>query len=472
MGVHALALLALSVFAGDPAADPAPSPAAKFRREAETKGLELRLKLKKGRLVTSDDIFYGRHIFRVPRSSVLSNETLESATVRGKMRDLLAKLEAEYNITSTEEVHLVSTALALLTEARLKDQSRFAPWLAAVANTSLLVLELTERQRTALVGTTVEGAYEDMQERVDLVHQTAGNLSFAGGAVSRSEAAWAVAVILKHARTVHPPFDEVNKRPARMCLLAVPELVPMEVSVNEDLTITFQEELMRYGENKQHEGYFVTQIARTDMIKGTPVAVWPGHLSNSELILRHGKSFPDTRIGIGRNVSQPPNWSPSPNAPIMEEYGKYNCSSLESFELRFNAKGKPSMMFVRCYRVSWLMANGWYSPMVEEKMRMLDKWPPPKRYKHDDWLSWTQADLDLNKVILQYCDLMKSKLDEQDFELHEALAASTEPNDVLVAAIVRGEREAFGNCIIMAEKVGGKRPVAGQVRADGSKADL
>ena len=29
----------------------------------------------------------------------------------------------------------------------------------------------TERQRTALVGTTVEGAYEDMQERVDLVHQ-------------------------------------------------------------------------------------------------------------------------------------------------------------------------------------------------------------------------------------------------------------------------------------------------------------
>ena len=46
----------------------------------------------------------------------------------------------------------------------------------------------------------------------------------------------------------------------------------------------------RYGENRQYEGYFVTQIARTDMIKGTPVAVWPGHLSNSELILRHGKS--------------------------------------------------------------------------------------------------------------------------------------------------------------------------------------
>ena len=37
----------------------------------------------------------------------------------------------------------------------------------------------------------------------------------------------------------------MNKRPARMCLLAVPELVPMEVSVNEDLTITFQEEMMR-----------------------------------------------------------------------------------------------------------------------------------------------------------------------------------------------------------------------------------
>jgi hypothetical protein len=303
---------------------------------------------------------------------------------------------------------------------------------------------------------------------VDFVQQTAGNLSFAP-AVTRAEAAWAVAVILKHARTVHPPFDEANKRPARMMLLAVPELVPMEVSVNEDLTITFQEELMKYGENRQHEGYFVTQIARTDMIKGTPVAVWPGHLSNSELILRHGKSFPESRVGIGRNVSQPPNWQPSKDAPIMEEYGKYNCSTLESFELRFNAKGKPSKMFVRCYRVSWLMSNGWYSPMVEERMSMLDKWPPPKRYKHDDWLSWTQADLDLNKVILQYCDMVKTKLDEQDFELHEALAASSDPNDALVAAIVRGEREAFGNCIIMAEKVGGKRPVAGQPRADGSR---
>lgn len=203
------------------------------------------------------------------------------------------------------------------------------------------------------------------------------------------------------------------------------------------------------------------------MIKGTPIAVWPGHLSNSELILRFGKSFNDTSIGIGRNASQPPNWTPNRDAPIAKEYAKYNCSSLESFEQRFSLKGKPSKSFVRCYRVSWFMANGWYSPLITERMALLDKWPPPKRYKHDDWLSWTQADLELNKVMQQYCAMMKDQLDEQDFELHQELAASTDPQDQLIHELVQGERLAFGNCIDLAEKVGGKRPSKGQTPADG-----
>ena len=42
MGVHALALLALSVFAGNPA-EASPSPAAKFRREGEKNKRERQL---------------------------------------------------------------------------------------------------------------------------------------------------------------------------------------------------------------------------------------------------------------------------------------------------------------------------------------------------------------------------------------------------------------------------------------------
>ena len=39
------------------------------------------------------------------------------------------------------------------------------------------------------------------------------------------------------------------------------------------------------------------------------------------------------------------------------------------------------------------MTNGWYSPMLERKAHELSKWPPPKKYTHEDWLAWTQAPL-------------------------------------------------------------------------------
>merc|ERR1711959_186726 len=191
------------------------------------------------------------------------------------------------------------------------------------------------------------------------------------------------------------------------------------------LTVAYQEEMMKYGPNKQSEGYFVTQIARADLVEGTPVCAWPGHFSNSELLLRYGIAFPNTPVGIGRNVTQPPNWTPRKDAPIMKEYEKYNCSNLEGFEMRFNPKGRPTGNFVRCYRVSWFMANGWYSPMIFDRLHLLDKWPPPKRYKHEDWLSWTQADLEVNKVMREYCTQMMTALDEQDFDVLDSLSKSS-----------------------------------------------
>lgn len=45
-----------------------------------------------------------------------------------------------------------------------------------------------------------------------------------------------------------------------------------------------------------------------------------------------------------------------------------------------NARGYPMRNFVRCYRVSWFITNGWYSPALKSRMRELNKWPPPEKY--------------------------------------------------------------------------------------------
>lgn len=42
---------------------------------------------------------------------------------------------------------------------------------------------------------------------------------------------------------------------------------------------------------------------------GEEIFAWPGRLSNSEMIARHGFGFRENPVGIGRNVSQPPSWS-------------------------------------------------------------------------------------------------------------------------------------------------------------------
>jgi hypothetical protein len=448
-------LLAVLARAAEPQclAEGCEDPHSRFMAEAKVKGMDMRIRKKGEKMLTTQDIFYGRYIFRIPRSAALSNETLELASLRLELAAFLERLQSDFNVTNVEDIHMVSTVMALLAERRLGNASRFRPWLDRVANTSVLVFELTPRQRQALAATSVNGSYEEMQKKIDFVHDSIGNTSLAPA--TRAEVQWAISVILRHARTVHPPFDAPWK-PARMMLLPVDEVLDMDLTVNNELTVALQEDSMRYGERKQHEGYFITQIARTDMVKGTPIYFWPGRFSNSELILRFGRSFNDTQVGIGRNVSLPSNWSPKKEAPIAQEYAKYNCSSQESFELRFSARGKPSKTFARCFRVAWFMANGWYSPMVLSRVHLLDKWPPPKKYDHDDWLSWTQADLELNKVLTDYCSMMIARLDELDFELMEELAISNDRNDKMVHELVAGERQAFGNCVKVNNKAFGK----------------
>merc|ERR1711862_920346 len=121
-------------------------------------------------------------------------------------------------------------------------------------------------------------------------------------------------------------------------------------------------------------------------------------------------SFGFNRIGIGRNVSQLPNWDQNAESNIRKEYDRYNCSSLEAFELRLSTGGLPMRQWVRCFRVSWFLTNGWYTPAMRNRIRELDKWPPPSKYTKEDWLSWTQADAELNKILLGYCTDTKAKL--------------------------------------------------------------
>merc|ERR1719203_1097587 len=171
------------------------------------------------------------------------------------------------------------------------------------------------------------------------------------------------------------------------------------------VAISFQEEIIL--ENGKREEEMVLQIARRDMPKGEEVFFWPGRLSNSEMIVRHGIAFPQNPVGIGRNVTQPPNWSPHAESKVRKEYAEYNCSTLEAFELRFTPRGMPMQNFVRCYRVSWFLTNGWYSPAYKNRMRDLHRWPPPKKYDKHDWLAWTQADAELNRVVKEYCTMMR-----------------------------------------------------------------
>merc|ERR1719326_213194 len=193
------------------------------------------------------------------------------------------------------------------------------------------------------------------------------------------------------------------------------------------------------------------------MAKGEEVYLWAGRLSNSEMLMRHNRTFRDNPTGIGRNVTQPPNWSPNPNVPIQKEYAKFNCSSLESFELRFSTKGWPMRAFIRCWRVSWFLANGWYNPGYAKKpgiLRSLEKWPPPKKYDHDDWLAWTQADNQLNGVIRDYCEMMKAQLkDTMTAATAEYFRNSEDPTDKLIWQLRVEETKTFKECISLSNYV-------------------
>ena len=80
--------------------------------------------------------------------------------------------------------------------------------------------------------------------------------------------------------------------------------------------------------------------------------------------------------------------------------------------------------------------------------RSLDQWPPPKKYDHQDWLAWTQADASLANVLMDHCterkDGLRSSLTSEqaaDFKY------SKDPIDKLLWKLRNYESTTFKNCI-------------------------
>lgn len=405
-------------------------------------------------MVVSEDIFYGRAILKIPRRALLSIETAEPREFSRELTTFLFEkrvLEKKYNITGEDSPHLLSLAYPLIAMSRDPD-SVFREWLDQLWDERLPILEFTKRQRKVLKGTTVDGAYAEMLRNRNLIRQTAGNISFfRKDRVSRSEAAWALAAIMRHARVVHPHQDVRETRMPRMYLVPFLEVLRMHMHPDPGLSISFQEEIILDG---KRELEMVVQIAKRDMPKGEEVFVWPGRLSNSEMSVRHGIGFAKNPTGIGRNITQPANWEDNPKSHIRKEYDKYDCTSLESFELRFSPSGMPMKNFVRCYRVSWFFVNGWYTPALLKRRRELDQWPPPPKYGKDDWLSWTQADQEVNRIIMDYCAMMRQTLKESiDSTTAADFRQSKDPMDRLVWRIRSEESQTFKNCYKMAKEI-------------------
>lgn len=426
------------------------------RRTVEEKAQAGRAARNRTAMVLSDDVFYGRSIVQIPREALLS---VESHIVDLELRQELSKLLFEertlardYNITGEEATHLLSLAYPLISENR-KPASVFREWLDAVKNEVLPALELTERQRRVVKGTTAESAFPEMVRLFQLILDTAPNVTFfKGKAVSRDEALWALAVIMRHARVVHPHQDVRETRDPRMYLFPLPELLGVQLHPDPNTGISFQEEII--AEAKKEEE-MVLQIARRDMAKGEEVFFWPGRLANSDMVMRHGFMFTDNPVGIGFNITEPPNWNPHKESNVRKEYDKYNCSTLEAFELRLSPKGYPMRSYVKCFRVSWFLSNGWYSPALQSRIRDLNKWPPPKSYKNEDWLSWTQADQELNRVILSYCKQMRQQLkDTMDVATAEDFRKSKDPMDRQLWHLRGEESRTFKQCVSVAKSVG------------------
>jgi hypothetical protein len=313
------------------------------------------------------------------------------------------------------------------------------------------ILQLADRHLHALAGTTVEGMHDKVMHHRDIIARISRNLSvFHDKPVSLDQAAWALGVVMRHARSVLSGEGSAQQRAER--LLPLVELLQAPFHPDPTIAIPLEERMQTVSSREER---VLLQVARRDMQKGEEALMWLGRHSNSELALRLGMTFDRNPIGIGGKISLPANWNPgAPNTPNYREFLRYNCSSPEVFEIRLSLKGWPSRIFIRYQRIAWLLANEWYRPENTDRIQLLDKWPPPKSYSHAEWLGWTQADQSINLIISDYCGQMKRQLRETiSAATADEFRASQDPTDVLLWRIRGDESKTSRECVELAKSI-------------------
>lgn len=356
-------------------------------------------KLEEGTGRLAQRVFYQRPILRIPQTLLLAADE----NLQRKLRDFWARrmelppgpaLAFGHSDGEAEEILFLS--LALLEERRRDPLHAF--FLATEHEEPPLALKLTDRQMSILVGTTVEALPQQAKDLQDALVSLGED---------PMEAAWALGVVLRRAQHVLSPEDGGR----RLRLAKVPQLLVLSPHPDAFQAPPFIEARVNVSGQERHA---LLLAADRDYQAQEEIFLWSGRLSDSELILRgvsRNESFKNP-TGYGGKVTIPDNWNSNPRTPNYKEFRKFNCTSQEAFEVRLSKKGWPMRSFVRCFRVAWLLLNGWYTPQVIDQTSLLDKWPPPKKYSHHDWLGWTQADQATNNQIQDYCKTLRQRLRE------------------------------------------------------------
>jgi len=379
-------------------------------------------------------VFYGRPILRIPDSALLqADEKLQQ-----KVQQYMSDRPLTFGSSDGEAEQILTLALALLHEQRQGGNSFVK---AVTKEEPPLLLLLTERQRAILAGTTVESLPEQAKEIL--------NAMISMGEVIE-EATWALGVILRRAQHVISPED--GKRLLRLAML--PELLALRHHPDAAQAPPLHRATVTLGGQERN---VLLRAAERDYQADEEIFLWSGRFSESELILRGTRSESSFKnpTGVGGKVSIPENWNSNPRTPNYKEFRKFNCTSQEAFEVRLSKKGWPMRSFVRCFRVAWLLLNNWYKPQVINQTNLLDKWPPPKKYSHEDWLGWTQADQATNLQIQEYCQAMRTGLRESITSvMAEDFRTSQDPVDQQLWRIRSEESKAFKECIALAKSTG------------------
>ncbi|KAF4691541.1 hypothetical protein FOZ60_015269 [Perkinsus olseni] len=288
-----------------------------------------RIRFNGSHYVLSDDVFYGQAMLKIPAEDIVSK--VDDDKIREKLIGGL----------SDDEAHLVETCFALVSARQgTCATKRICRWVETLnAAERILALSLTDVQRKAIAGTSVEGVSEEMAQRT-LVADRIGRVR----AGWRDHAEWAVSVLMKYSRVVHPDPSLRETELPKMLLLADPivDAVPLHTSPRKGVTL--QREIVQ--ENGRLEDV-VALVARQDMREGEEV---------------------------------PSNWNDSPESPVRKQYSKFNCTSESQFVIRISGRGKPDKDFIRCFRVGWFMTSGWFSPKLVHMRNHLERWPPPEEY--------------------------------------------------------------------------------------------